>query len=302
MAEGRLPNFARLAAPGGFAPLATSMPPQSPVAWSTFITGLDPGGHGIFDFIHRDPDDDGAVPVDDDAPSRRRAMLTLGDWQFPLSGGQVELLRHGQPFWEVLEARGIETTIIRMPANFPPSGTATRELSGMGTPDILGTYGTFSFYTSEPFAFGRPDAVGRRGVAGRRRRRTSSARRSKGRTTRFSSSAEKVTRRFTRLPRSRERQSAKLVVGDEERVLRSGEWSDWVPVDFDAGAVADAARRCAVLPEAAAAVLRALRQPDQPRSAGAGAADLDARRLRRRAGARPPAASTRRACPRTPRA
>ena len=45
------------------------------------------------------------------------------------------------------------TTIIRMPANFPPSGTATRELSGMGTPDILGTYGTFAFYTSEPFAF-----------------------------------------------------------------------------------------------------------------------------------------------------
>ena len=35
-----------------------------------------------------------------------------------------------------------------MPANFPPSGTATRELSGMGTPDILGTYGTFSFFTS----------------------------------------------------------------------------------------------------------------------------------------------------------
>src|SRR4030095_9316772 len=41
-------------------------------------------------------------------------------------------------------------TIIRMPANFPPSGMATRELSGMGTPDLLGTYGTFTFYTSSP--------------------------------------------------------------------------------------------------------------------------------------------------------
>ena len=70
-----------------------------------------------------------------------------------MSSGRVELLRRGTPFWERLEARGIPTTIIRMPANFPPSGTATRELSGMGTPDLLGTYGTFAFYTSEPFAF-----------------------------------------------------------------------------------------------------------------------------------------------------
>jgi predicted AlkP superfamily pyrophosphatase or phosphodiesterase len=44
--NGRLPNFAKLAASGGFSPLGTSIPPQSPVAWSTFITGLDPGGHG----------------------------------------------------------------------------------------------------------------------------------------------------------------------------------------------------------------------------------------------------------------
>ena len=55
MARGRLPHFAQLAARGSFAPLGTSVPPQSPVAWSSFITGLDPGGHGIFDFIHRDP-------------------------------------------------------------------------------------------------------------------------------------------------------------------------------------------------------------------------------------------------------
>ena len=52
---GRLPAFSRLAASGGFSPLGTTIPPQSPVAWSTFITGLDPGEHGIFDFVHRDP-------------------------------------------------------------------------------------------------------------------------------------------------------------------------------------------------------------------------------------------------------
>src|SRR6185503_19687000 len=80
--------------------------------------------------------------------------LRVGSWQIPLSGGRVELLRDGQPFWEELEGHGVRTEIMRMPANFPPSGSATRELSGMGTPDLLGTYGTFSFFTSEPFAFG----------------------------------------------------------------------------------------------------------------------------------------------------
>jgi len=55
MAEGKMPNFARLASEGSFRRLTTSIPPQSPVAWSNLITGMNAGGHGIFDFIHRDP-------------------------------------------------------------------------------------------------------------------------------------------------------------------------------------------------------------------------------------------------------
>ena len=56
MEEGKLPNFSRVAREGSFGPLETSIPPQSPVAWSNFITGMDSGGHGIFDFVHRKPD------------------------------------------------------------------------------------------------------------------------------------------------------------------------------------------------------------------------------------------------------
>ncbi|MEQ1803653.1 MAG: alkaline phosphatase family protein, partial [Gammaproteobacteria bacterium] len=51
MADGDTPNLQRLAGLGGFVPLATAVPPQSPVAWSDFITGMDAGGHGIFDFV-----------------------------------------------------------------------------------------------------------------------------------------------------------------------------------------------------------------------------------------------------------
>jgi predicted AlkP superfamily phosphohydrolase/phosphomutase len=229
MARGKMPHFARLASQGSFSPLQTTVPPQSPVAWSTFITGLDPGGHGVFDFIHRDPKTMEPFLSTTKTEAGGRA-LKIGTWQFPLSGGTVELLRRGTPFWEVLEERGIDTTIIRMPANFPPSGTATRELSGMGTPDILGTYGTFSFYTSEPFAFGGRalsggvvypvDAAG--GVV-----RASL----EGPDNPFLIQPEKVRAEFEAYIDSG-RRYVKLVAGDEERLLRVGEWSDWVPVDF----------------------------------------------------------------------
>jgi predicted AlkP superfamily phosphohydrolase/phosphomutase len=55
MDEGKLPNLARLRAEGSFAPLRSTIPSQTPVSWSTFSTGLNPGRHGIFDFLKRDP-------------------------------------------------------------------------------------------------------------------------------------------------------------------------------------------------------------------------------------------------------
>jgi predicted AlkP superfamily phosphohydrolase/phosphomutase len=152
MAAGRMPNFSRLAEQGSFSPLETSIPPQSPVAWSNFTTGMDSGGHGIFDFVHRDPAT--LTPIDSMTHVEEGGItLTVGSYQFPLSGGSVELMRRGRAFWEVLEDHGIESSVIRMPANFPQAGTATRELTGMGTTDLRGTSGEFSFYTSRLCAF-----------------------------------------------------------------------------------------------------------------------------------------------------
>src|SRR3954447_2137633 len=55
MDEGKLPNLARLRAEGTFRPLRPTVPAQTPVSWSTFSTGIDPGRTGIFDFLRRDP-------------------------------------------------------------------------------------------------------------------------------------------------------------------------------------------------------------------------------------------------------
>ena len=229
MDEGRMPNFSKVAQQGSFAPLETSVPPQSPVAWSNFITGLDSGGHGIYDFIHRDPDT--MIPyLSTSRSSGGGRTLEIGKYQFPLSGGSIELLRKGRAFWEVLEDQGIQTTILRMPANFPPTGTASYELSGMGTPDIAGSYGEFSFYTSKLFAFAGEDIAGGEvyevdifdGVVDARLY---------GPDNPFLQEAEKLTSEFT-VYLDPVDPIVKLVAGSEEIILKEGEFSDWVPVEF----------------------------------------------------------------------
>jgi predicted AlkP superfamily phosphohydrolase/phosphomutase len=55
MSRGELPNLSALAKRGGYSPLTPTVPAQTPVSWATFSTGLDPGGHEIFDFLKRDP-------------------------------------------------------------------------------------------------------------------------------------------------------------------------------------------------------------------------------------------------------
>src|SRR5215470_1320349 len=54
IAEGRLSNLAKLQQQGSFHKLRTTYPPISPVAWSTFMTGVNPGTHNIYDFLARD--------------------------------------------------------------------------------------------------------------------------------------------------------------------------------------------------------------------------------------------------------
>ncbi|HXV59165.1 MAG TPA: alkaline phosphatase family protein [Vicinamibacteria bacterium] len=229
MEAGRLPNFSRLAEAGSFQALETSVPPQSPVAWSNFITGMDSGGHGIFDFLHRDPET--MVPyLSTTDVSGGGTTIEVGGYQFPLSGGSIELLRKGRTFWEVLENHGVETTIIRMPANFPPSGTATRELTGMGTPDLPGTIGTFSFYTSKLFAFAGQDISGGEVYEVDIFDNVVEAA-LYGPDNPFLVETEKVTSPFT-VYLDPVDPVAKIVAGAEELILREGEWSEWVTVEF----------------------------------------------------------------------
>jgi len=148
MGQGQLPNMQRLAKKGVFTMMRSTCPPQSPVAWGSFISGADPGVFGIFDFLHRDPET--YTPIfsqSETIPSR--LLVNLGKYRIPLKPGKVVLKREGWAFWDYLEDRGIEATIVKVPTNYPPSASGQRTLAGMGTPDIQGTYGIYSLYTSD---------------------------------------------------------------------------------------------------------------------------------------------------------
>ncbi len=226
--DGRLPNFARLEAMGGFTRLETTVPPHSPVAWSSFVTGMDPGGHGIFDFLHRDPET--MIPYSSTAAaSSGGRFLEVGPWRFPLTGGDYAQFRHGTPFWEVLEEHGVRTTVIRMPANFPVSGTASRELSGMGTSDLLGTDGTFTLYTSELFA--DRDISGGDIVELDIYDNVVEAE-LLGPDNPLLRTPVQLTAPFA-VYLDPETESARIDLGDQRIVLRVGEWSDWLEVEFE---------------------------------------------------------------------
>src|SRR5258707_10376683 len=54
MDEGKLPNLKKLAEAGTFSVLGSTLPSESPTAWSSFATGVNPGKHNIYDFLIRD--------------------------------------------------------------------------------------------------------------------------------------------------------------------------------------------------------------------------------------------------------
>ena len=158
MAQGQMPTFQKFVENNHFGTLGTTLPPQSPVAWSSFITGSNPGRNGIFDFIHRDPKH--FKPYLSTARSfAADKRLNIGDWSIPIKGGGVELMRRGTPFWEILEANDIAAVLHKMPANYPVVPSSSNVISGMGTPDLLGSYGTFTLFSETDIPNGEKMSV-----------------------------------------------------------------------------------------------------------------------------------------------
>ena len=229
IADGDMPNLGKLAATGGFISLATSIPPQSPVAWSDFITGMNPGGHGIFDFIALDRKT--MLPYLSSArvKSSGREPLAIGRWRIPLSAEETMLMRDGQAFWEVLDEAGIPATIFRVPVNYPPVPAGESALSGMGTPDLRGTSGTFSFFTTDMSRLSEEVSGG--GITVVRQSGNVVSGQLIGPPNAFLGGKPSSMIPFT-ATLDAEHPVALIEIGGERVLLNAGEWSDWVSVRF----------------------------------------------------------------------
>ena len=223
-----MPNFATLAQRGSFKRLTSSIPPQSPVAWSNMITGMNAGGHGLFDFIHRDPKTL-ALYFSASRVEAPKHSIHLGSWVIPLGSGSAEQLRRGKAFWEILDDHGIPNSVFRIPANFPPVAAKGETLSGMGTPDLRGTYGTFSFYTDDPTAVAGAVEGGQ--VIPVQVENSQVISKLIGPDNSFRKGSPAATEPFSVAVDPLE-SVARIAVQDHEFVLREDEWSNWVKIEF----------------------------------------------------------------------
>ena len=228
MEQHKLPTFSRLAEQGSFGELATTCPAMSPVAWSTFATGVDPSRHGIFDFLA--PDRQSMRPRLSSTEIRPPArVLRVGPLAIPLSKPRLRGLRRAVPFWKVLGDHSVPSCVLRVPITFPPDRFAGTQLSAMCTPDLLGTQGSFCYYTS---AAEESERIGGTVITVQPQGQTVQ--------TTLAGPANPLRRdgRTMELPLklklNPEQDCALLTVGGQQLELARGRYSDWVELRFGA--------------------------------------------------------------------
>ncbi|CAN7512226.1 alkaline phosphatase family protein [Mesorhizobium caraganae] len=218
-------NLARLRDSGGYRLLGTSTPAESPVAWSSFLTGLHPGEHGIFDFLHRDPETYFPNLSIAQTVSATRCLEFM-HWRLPIGKDRVVGGRRGKPFWHAIAEAGFPVAIVRVPVTYPPEPFAGTLLASMGIPDLHGTQGAYYYWTTDPDVAG----AGKGGDAVFLTFDGTKARAQ----LRPMADPFRVDGRPSSVDVLLEPQDSELAVsvGNESLRLKPGEWSDWIKVTY----------------------------------------------------------------------
>lgn len=109
LGEGKLPTLARLASEGSYVPLRSTVPAVTPTAWSSFLTGLNPAGHGIFNFTAN--------------PNRGTHRM------------ESAATRRGTPVWRALGGAGLRSAFVTVPFTYPAEELAGVVVTGYGGPE-----------------------------------------------------------------------------------------------------------------------------------------------------------------------
>jgi predicted AlkP superfamily phosphohydrolase/phosphomutase len=143
--QGKLPNLGRYAGRGGYSRFSVSIPAQSEVSWTSIATGLDPGGHGMFDFVHRNP-------------KTYNLHVSLLPTTKSVIGTQFARPHQAYTIFDYAVEKGYPGTALWWPAMFPARlDSPVNTIPGLGTPDILGKLGAGSFHA--PSNIDRPQDV-----------------------------------------------------------------------------------------------------------------------------------------------
>lgn len=231
MDEGRMPNLKALKETGAYSRLGTTLPALSPVAWSTFQTGVNPGAHNIFDFLTRDkryclPE---LSSTDTELPKK---TFSIGKYIFPLGKAKINLLRKSQPFWKILAKNGIFSNIIRVPISYPPEKFSGNILSAMCVPDLKGTQGSFSVFTSKDLAEEERATGGTFVIVNKQGNMVKGV--IEGPPNPFIKNPTPLAVPFT-VTIDAEKKQAQLEIHNEKITLKLNEFSEWITLNFKLG-------------------------------------------------------------------
>lgn len=214
--QNKLKNLSKFMETGGYSRLEVCAPPQTEVSWTSIATGADPGGHGIFDFVHRDPST--YAPYVSILPMKKTAL-----------GEQFVSPYIAKTLFEEAAEMGYPATALWWPAMFPARPELpVNTLPGLGTPDIRGQLGVGTLFTSED------------------------EKKAKTAVTRFESNSKGKYTALLNGPMVQgksgpqpatspvtldviDSNTARLTIGDKQIQLQVGQWSDIVEIKFKAG-------------------------------------------------------------------
>lgn len=234
------PNIAALAQSGTFTDLGTTNPPESPVAWASFATGTNPGKHGIFDFLKRDPK---LYMPDIGLVERTKPKFLFGS--IPVKAPTITNNRQGKPFWKIVDEAGYSSVNLRIPLELPPTKLEHgRLVSGLGVPDVGGTWGTYHYLATDLSAWDLSENAstefGGRQVLLEMNEENNSLFHADvfgppdPRETPKPGTSNRIKEPIA-VERDEQATSVILRVADQTQTVKEGQWSDWFRFSFDIG-------------------------------------------------------------------